>query len=152
MREAVVVLEQKGRPRRQGRAYIVPVDRIGEINIEVCDHWPSRQGHVSLRGEVGLLHVLQLADENLLRRTTGTGIPFNRTLVDHDRKGKARVSFRLCHHQFRGLVDAVVRSVPVDNHPVNSAADHIFDLPMDLLCVGRVVADIHVIRASEPQH
>jgi len=151
MREAVVVLEQKGRLRRQGIAYVVPVDRVGKINIEVCDHRPSRQGHVSPRREIRLLHVLQLADESLLRRTTGTGIPFDRTLVDHDRKGKARMSFRLCHNQLCGLINTVVGPIPVDNHAVNSPADHIRDLAMDLICVTRVVADVHVIRASEPQ-
>jgi hypothetical protein len=141
MREAVVVLEQKGRLCRQGSAYIVPVYEVGKINIEVCDHWSSRQSHVSRRGKVRLLDILQLADERLLRRTTRTGIPFDRTLVDHDRKGKAGMSFRLRHNQFRGLVDAVVGAVPVDNHAVNSAADHICDLPMDLFGVSRPVAD-----------
>ena len=86
-----------------------------------------------------------------MRRTTRTGIPFDRTLVDHDREGKAWMSFRLRHNQFRGLINTVVGPVPVDNHAINSTADHICDLPVDLFGVGRAVADVYVIRASEPQ-
>ena len=150
MRESAVVLEQKSRLRREGSAYIIPVNRVGEINIEISDNRPSRHGHVSRRWKVGLLHVLQLADQGLLRRTTGTGIPFDRTLVDHDCECKARMSFGFSHHKFRGLVDAIVRPVPVDNHSVNSAADHVCDLPVDLFCVCGTVTDIHVVRTSEP--
>lgn len=150
--EPAIVLEQKGRLGRQRSAQLVPVDGIREINIEICDDWPSSQGHVSPRRKVCLLYVLQLADESLLRRTTGTGIPFDRSLVDHDRKRKARVTFRLCHHQFRRLVNAVVRAVPVHNHAINSAADHVRDLTMDLFCIRGTVTDVHVVRASEPEH
>lgn len=98
MREAAIVLKQKRRLCRQGNAYLIPVDRIGEINIEISDNRSSSQGHVRRRRKVGLLHVLQLADKGLLRRTTGTGIPFDRTLVDHDCECKARMSFGLGHH------------------------------------------------------
>ncbi len=150
MREAVIVLKQKSRLRREGSAHIIPVDRVGKINIEISDNRSSSQGHVSRRRKVGLFHILQLVDKRLLRRTTGTGIPFDRTLVDHDCECKARMSFGLSHHQFRGLVDTIVRAIPVDNHSVNSAADHICDLPMDLFCVRGTVADIHVVRTSEP--
>ena len=150
MREAAIVLKQKGRLCRQGSAYIIPVDRIGEINIEISDNRSSSQGHVSRRRKVGLLHVLQLANKGLLRRTTGTGIPFDRTLVDHDCECKARMSFSLGHHQLRSLVDAIVRAIPVDNHSVNSAADHVCDLPVDLVCIRGTVTDIHVVRTTEP--
>ena len=62
------------------------------------------------------------------------------------------MSFCFRHHQFRGLINAVVRTVPVDNYAINSPTDHIGDLPMDLFRVGGAVADVHVVRAAEPQH
>jgi hypothetical protein len=98
MRKAAIVLKQESRLRRKGSAYIIPVDRVGEINIEINYNRSSHQGHVSRRRKVGLLHILQLADKGLLRRTSGTGIPFDRTLVDHDCKCKARMGFGLSHH------------------------------------------------------
>ena len=150
--ESAIVLKEESRLARQRSAHIVPVDRIGKIDVEVRDHWLAVLGHVSLGGEIRLLHVLQLANESLLRRTTRTGIPFDRPLIDHDREREAWMRFRFRHHQLRGLVDAVVRAVPVDNHAVYSTADHVGDLPLNLFRIGRTVADIHVVRASKPQH
>lgn len=98
-----------------------------------------------------MLHVLQLGDQSLLRRTTRAGIPFNRPLIDHDRKCKSRMSFCLCHHEFGCLIDAIVRAVPIDNYAINAAADHVGDLAMDLVRIRRTIAHIHVVRAAEPQ-
>ena len=60
---------------------------------------------------------------------------------------------RLCfgHHELRCLVDAGVRTVPVDDHAFDSAADHVRNLTVDLRCVGGTVADVHVIRLPEPE-
>lgn len=151
MTETIIVLEQERRLGGQGSFNIVPVDRICEIDIEVGDHRPSCQNHVSWGGKIRLLNVLQLADESLLRRTTRTGIPLDRPLIDHDREGEAGMRLSFCHHQLRGLINAVVGAVPIDDDAVNSPADHVGDLPMDLLRIRGVVADIHVVRASEPQ-
>ena len=151
MGEAGAVLEQKSRWDGERGAYFIPVDRIGQINIEICDHRSSPQRHVGRGREVGLFHILQLVVESLLWRATRTGIPLQRSLVDHDRKRESGMSFRLGHHQFRGLINAVVRAVPVDNHSVNSAADHVRDLAMDLLSIGGAVTYVHVVRSSEPQ-
>ena len=151
MRESIVVLEQKSWLRRKRSPYVIPVDRIRKINVEIRHDGLPLPGHVSRRRKIRLLNVLQLANERLFWRTTRTGIPFDGSLVDHDRKRKSRMGFRFHHHQFRGLVNAVVRTVPVDNHSVDTAADHIGDLPMDLFRVGGAVSDIHVVRSAKPQ-
>ena len=151
MRESIVVLEEKGRLRRQRLRHFLPVDGIRLINIEIRDDRLSLQGHVSLGWKVCLLDVLQLADERLLRRTSRARVPLDRTLVDHDRERKARMRLSLGHHQLRRLIDAVVRAVPVDDHAIDSPADHVGDLAVNLGRIRRTVADIHVAGASEPQ-
>jgi len=130
---------------------VSPIDGIHPVDVEVGDHRPALNGHVCLRWEVGLLYILQLRDQCLLRRTPRAGIPFDCALVHHDCERKTGVSFRLCHDQFGCLVDAVVRSVPVNDHTIDSAADHVGNLAMHLFPVGRTVTDIHVVRPSEPQ-
>ena len=98
-----------------------------------------------------MLDVLQLADQSLLRGTAGAGIPLNRPLIDHDGEGESWMRFCLCHHQFRALVDAVIRSIPVDDHAFNPPADHVADLAMDLCRVRRTVTHVHVVRSPKPQ-
>jgi hypothetical protein len=61
------------------------------------------------------------------------------------------MSFRLCHHEFGCLIDGIVWAVPIDNHAINAAADHVGDLVMDLVGIRRTIAHIHVVRAAEPQ-
>ena len=60
------------------------------------------------------------------------------------------LSFR--HNEFRGRVFVVIRTVPVDDHAVDSAADHVRDLIVNLAGVGGTVPDVHVVRSSEPHH
>lgn len=55
------------------------------------------------------------------------------------------------HHQLGRLIDAIVRTVPVDHDTIDSPADHVSDLPMNLARIGRTVADIHMVRTTEPQ-
>jgi hypothetical protein len=59
--------------------------------------------------------------------------------------------FRLRHDELRGLIDGVVGSVPVDDDSIDSPADHVINLGVNLRRIGGAVADIHVIRLSEPQ-
>ena len=151
VRKSVIVLKEKRRLGRERSTHTIPVDRIGKVNVEVRDHRFPGQSHVSRRGKVRLFHVLQLLHESLLRRTTRTRIPLDRALIDHDRKREARMSFRLRHDELRRLIDAVVRAIPVDDHPINSTADHVGDLAMNLFRVCRTVADIHMVRTTEPQ-
>jgi len=61
------------------------------------------------------------------------------------------VVFGLCHHQLRSLILKVVGTVPVDDHAINAAADHVINLTLDLRGIGGVVADIHVRRIAKPQ-
>jgi hypothetical protein len=72
-------------------------------------------------------------------------------LVDHDGEGETRVQLSFCHDKFRGLIDVVVRAIPIDDNAIDSAADHVRDLIVDLACVGGTVAYVYVIRSSEPQ-
>ena len=52
----------------------------------------------------------------------------------------------------RGVVLVVVRAVPVDDHAVDAAADHVGDLAVNLCGVGGAVADVHVVRPAKPHH
>lgn len=61
------------------------------------------------------------------------------------------MSFRLGHHQLRRVINAVVGAIPINDHAIDSPADHIRNLIVYLSCVIRVVADVHVIRAAEPE-
>ena len=59
---------------------------------------------------------------------------------------------RLVHHQLRGLIHGVVvRPIPIDDHAIDPAADHVFDLPLDLRRIVRVVSDVHMVGRPEPQ-
>ena len=59
--------------------------------------------------------------------------------------------FGLRHHQLCGVIDGVSRAIPVDDHAVDTAADHVRNLAMDLIGVGGTIANIHVVQSSEPQ-
>ena len=59
--------------------------------------------------------------------------------------------FGLRHHQLRSLIFGVVGTVPVDDHAVDAAADHVINLALDLRGIGGVVADVHVRRVAKPQ-
>jgi hypothetical protein len=66
-------------------------------------------------------------------------------LIDHNRESETGMSLGFRHYELRRLVDAVVRTVPIDDDAIDAAADHIGDLAMDLGGIGGVVAHIHVI-------
>lgn len=151
MSEAAIVLENKYGLGGQGGAGSRPIYAIGEVNVEVGDYRPAFLFQICGRGKISLLDVLQLVDQRLLRRAAGARVPLDRSLVDHNGEGEAGMSFGFCHYQFRGLVDAIVRTIPIDDDAVDSAADHIGDLFVNLTGVRGTVTDIHVIRSSEPQ-
>lgn len=152
MAKATVVLKQKSWLTRKRGAHCFPVDRIRKIDVEICDNRRSTDRHVRFRRKVRSLDILQLVDQSLLRRTTRTGIPLDRSLIDHDCERETGMSFGFSHDQLRCPVDAIVRTVPIDDHTVNTPADHVCDLAVDLLWIGRTVAYLHVVRTSEPQH
>ena len=102
-------------------------------------------GHVGGRGKVLLLDILQLAEQRLLRAAARAGIPLNRALVDHDGEGKARVGFGFRHDHLCGLVLEAIRTVPIDDHAINAAADHVGNLTVDLRRIGGTVAHVHVV-------
>ena len=58
----------------------------------------------------------------------------------------------LRHYKLCCLIDAVVRTVPVENDAVDAPADHIRDLLVHLRGVGGTVTHVHVVRPTEPQH
>ena len=60
--------------------------------------------------------------------------------------------FGLRHYQLSGLVDCIIGSVPVDNHAIDTTAHHVVNLAFDLRSIGRTVPDVHMVRASEPEH
>ena len=150
--ESVVVLEHKQRMSAQVAAQCVPIDRVGEIDIEVANDWLSLPSHVCGRGKIRFFDVLQLTDQGLLRRTFGTRVPFEGALIDHDGKSEARMAFSFCHDRLRRLVDGIVWSVPVDDHSINAAADHVVNLALDLRGISGVITDIHVAGLPKPEH
>ena len=99
-----------------------------------------------------MLDILEFLDELLLGCTAGAGSLRDRALIDHDRKSKAGMLFRLSHHQLRGLVNGIARTVPVDDHAINAPADHVCDLAVHLGRVVGTVADIDVPRVAPPEH
>lgn len=153
MGEAIVILKNKCGMRTQRRRRRRPVNRwIGKVHIKIRNHRLTLYGHVSRRRKICALHVLQLAHQFLLRRTTRAIRARNRSRVDHDGKRKSGMSLRLRHHQLRRLIRTIVRPVPIDNHSINSAADQIINLILHLRRVCRTVTHIHVVRSPEPPH
>jgi hypothetical protein len=148
--ESVVVLKEEDGLGGQRSARRGPVHGIRGINVKVRDDRTPLQLHVGRRREVGLLDVLQIIDQCLLRRAARTGKPLNRALVDHDREGEAGMAVSLGHDKFCSIIDAIVRAVPIENDALDSTADHVGDLIVDLRRVGGIVAHVHVVRASEP--
>ena len=150
--ESVIVLKNKCGMRAQRPISRIPVDRrIGKIDVEISNHRLSLDRHVSRRNKVGLFDVLQIADQGLLRRTSRTGVPLDRSLIDHDRECESGMALRLRHHQLCRLIDGIVLSVPIDDHSIDSTAHHVVNLTLHLRRIRGAVAYIHVVRSPEPQ-
>ena len=132
MTETVVVLEEKDGLAGEGSRDGIPVHGVREVDVEIRNDRFALPSHVSVRRKIGLLDVLQLLNQSLLRRTTGARIPLNRPLVDHDCEGESGMSLRLGHHQLGRMVNTVVGSIPINDDALNTAADHVGNLPMHL--------------------
>lgn len=151
--ETVVVLKNQCRLDAHVRQRCAPTNRgIIQVHVELRQHGLTLKGHVGRRREVSFFDVLQIVHQSLLRRAARAGIPFDGPLIDHDRESEARMSFSLCHDLERGLIDGITRTVPIEDHAIDSAADHVINLVFHLCRTGRVVADIHMVRLAEPEN
>lgn len=149
--EAIVVLKnQRGLRAHFGQSCAPAYRRIREVHVELGDHRLPVDLHVCRRWEIGFLDVLKIVHQCLLWRTSLARIPLNRSLVDHDRKGEPGMRFRLRHDLKSGLIQRISRTIPVENYAVNSTAHHVIDLALHLVGVGGVVANVHMVRLSEP--
>lgn len=142
--ESVVVLKEKKRMRAERGIHRVPVDRIRKIDVEVRDHGLSLAGHVRGRGKIRVLNVLQLIDQYLLRRAAWAGIPCDGPLIDHNGKSETRMILGFSHDKLGCLIGGTVRTVPINDYAIDTAADHVCDLAFDLCGIRRAVADIHM--------
>jgi len=152
MGKAIVILEDENRLHTQGRIHGRPINRIGKIDVEVGDHRLPLPLHIRGRRKISLLQVLQLRDQSFLRRTSRARVPLDRSLIDHDRKREAGMAFRRRHHQLCGLINRIARPIPIDDHSINPAADHVVDLALDLGRVRGTVSHVHMVRFAEPKH
>ena len=64
--ESAAILKKEHRLGGQRGVHSGPIHGIGIVNGEVCDDGPTLLPHVSRRREIGLLNILQLADQRLL--------------------------------------------------------------------------------------
>jgi hypothetical protein len=152
MAETVVILEHEIRVNAESGIHRRPIDRVGKIDVEIGHKRLPLPHHVGGGREISLLQVLQLCDQCLLRRATGAGFVGNGSLVDHDRKREARVTFRRRHHHLRGLIREAAWPIPIDDHAVDAAADHVVNLILYLDWIRGIVAHIHVVAVAEPEH
>lgn len=65
--ESVIVLEEKHGLAGEGPRDGVPIHAVREVNVEIRDHRLALPFHVSGRRKIGLLDVLQLLNQSLLR-------------------------------------------------------------------------------------
>lgn len=95
---------------------------------------------------------MNLRNQCLLRIATAAWTERDRALVHHNCESETRMLFGFRHHQLRGLVRVILIAVPVDNDSINTAADHVRDLRVNLRRIVRAVTDIDVNRVSPPGH
>ena len=62
------------------------------------------------------------------------------------------MQFRFFHNQERSFITRGSLAIPVDNDPINAPADHVLNLPRNLVGIGGAVSHIHVIGATKPRH
>ncbi len=58
----------------------------------------------------------------------------------------------LRHYLERRLIHRIARPIPIENHSVDAAADHVVDLGRNFCRIGGVVSDIHVVGLAEPEN
>jgi len=73
MGESSRMLEDEVRVGAGGCGDSVPVNRVMEVDVEIGNHRTAVHAHVSRRGHVGLLDVLNLSDQGLLRIAAAAG-------------------------------------------------------------------------------
>jgi hypothetical protein len=153
VRETATVLKNEVWVSAGGRFHRVPVDGVVQVDIKIGDHGPSVDPHVCGRRYKGLFYVLHLFDQRLLRRTALTRTQLDGALVHHDGKSEAGMLFDFRHHRQRSLIgESVPKSVPVDNHALNTAADHVRNLTVDLRRILGVVTNAHMAWIAKPGH
>jgi hypothetical protein len=132
VRETLGMLENVGHISPDCSINRIPIYGEVQIEIEVRDYRLSVDLHVSRRRKVSLLYVLDLTNECLLRSASGTGIPIDGALIHHDGKGKSGMCFHFRHHQLGNIILKVTGAVPVHDHAINAAADHVLNLSAHL--------------------
>jgi hypothetical protein len=65
--EPTVILKDEDRLVGKCSQYGVPVNRVMKINVEIADDRPALQRHVRRGRKIGLLDVLHITDQGLLR-------------------------------------------------------------------------------------
>jgi hypothetical protein len=88
----------------------------------------------------------------LLRSATGAGVVFDRSSIHHDGESKSGVGFGLFHYLKGSEITGRSLPIPVNDDAINAAADHVLNLPRDLLGTGGVVSDIHMTGSTKPAH
>jgi len=116
------------------------------------DHRLALHGHVRRGREVGFFDILQIVDQCLLWRAAAAGIPLNRSLINHDRESETGMRFSLRHDLQSSLIQKIPRPIPVEDHAIDAAADHVINLSFDLVWIGGVIANVHVARFTEPEN
>ena len=153
VRETTTVLKNEGWMSTGGCVDRVPVDGVMQVDIKVGDHRAPIDSHICGRRNKSLLHVLDLFNQRLLRRTASAGAQLYRAFIHHGGESEARMLFGLRHYRQRGFIaEGISKSVPIDDHTINAAADHVRDLTMDLRWILRVISHIHVARIAKPGH
>ena len=153
VREPAAVLKNEIRVSAGSRFHRVPIDGVVQVDVKIRDHRLAVDSHVCRRRHKGLFYILHLFNQRLLRRTTLTGTQLYSAFVHHDGEREARMLFGFRHHRQRCLVgERIAKSIPVDDHTLNAAANHVRDLTVDLRGILRAVPDVHMARIAKPRH
>ena len=153
MRETATVLENEIGVCAGRRFYRVPVDGVVQVDVKICDHRPAIDSHICRRRSERLFNVLHLFDERLLRRAARAGTQLYGAFIHHDGEREAGMLFDFRHYRQRGLIgEGISKPVPVDDHTIDAAADHVRDLTVNLRRILGVVADVHMTWIAKPGH
>jgi hypothetical protein len=150
--EAAAILENEQRIRCQRGFCGCPVNFIDEIDVKVGHYWRSVNSQIGGRRKVLCFDILQELNQRLLYAASGAHVLLDRTLVHHNGHIETGMGFGFGHHDLGGLIDRAARAIPINNHAIDAASDHVCDLLLDLRRIRRVVADVHVIGTAEPEH
>lgn len=153
MGKTAAVLKNEVRVSAGGRFHRIPVDCVVQVDVKIRDHRLAIDSHICGRRYKGLFYILHLFDERLLRSTALTRTQHYGAFVHHDGKSEARMLFDFRHYRQSSLIaERVPKSVPVDNHALNTAADHVRNLTVNLRRILRVVTNAHMAWITKPGH